>query len=195
MEQRYAQVAAMSQENYEIASRLGKQRDAGFALMTRGLAALGCGDFVGARALLRHSLAQYQVTSTADDQCFTYFGLSYAERALGNRRGARNAAIAALQLSAKTRSARVMRMAIGAYTGLLLDEQQVERAIELETMLMRNPSRGNSLYYRALVSEPVERAAAHLPAEVVAAARVRGLARDIATVVEELLSETMGTAA
>jgi tetratricopeptide (TPR) repeat protein len=69
------------------------------------------------------------------------------------------------------------------------DAGQKERAVELWAMAQALPFVGNSQLFADLLSQPLAKAAAELPAEVVAAAQVRGQELDWWQTAETLLTE------
>lgn len=189
MQCNYEQATVLGRQAFALAERAHHRRDTGFALMLLGLAELGRGAYKTAHDLLRQCLAVYQVTNVADDQLFSLSGLSQAQRGLGDTHGARLTAKQALQIAVQSRSFRAAGLALGAYIGVLLDEQQVERAVELEALLMRHPFGANSCFYQELNARPVALYAARLPPEVVAAAKARGQTRDRLATLDEVWAE------
>jgi tetratricopeptide (TPR) repeat protein len=194
MQGQYDQVPALSQEAFELASHANHRRDAGFALMVLGLAELGRGEYARASEILRRCLSVYQVTNVADDQLFSLSGLSYAQRGLGDPKGARHTVMLALHTAVQSRSIRAAGIALAAYVNVLLDEQQIERAVELEALVMNHPFAANSRVYQALNALPVAHHAARLPPAVVAAARARGQARTRLTTLDEVWGELSSNA-
>jgi len=83
-----------------------------------------------------------------------------------------------------------MRLALGAYVGVLLAEQKIEQAIELESLFIAHPYHGNSLFYRHLITEPTLAQAASLPPAIVTAAQARGQQRDLIATIDELWAAT-----
>ena len=195
MQCNYDRVTALGRQAFALADRAEHRRDAGFALMLLGLAKLGRGAYMQAYDLLHQCLSVYQVTNVADDQLFSLSGLSHAQRGLGDLPGARHTVTTALHIAAQSRSVRAAGLALGAYVNVLLDEQQVERAVELEALVMNHPFAANSRFYQNLHAQPVARAAECLPPEVVAAAKARGQARTRLATLDEVWAELTSAAA
>jgi tetratricopeptide (TPR) repeat protein len=195
MQGQYDQVPALSQEAFELASHANHRRDAGFALMVLGLAELGRGEYARASEILRRCLSVYQVTNVADDQLFSLSGLSYAQRGLGDTKGARHTVMLALHTAVQSRSIRAAGIALAAYVNVLLDEQQIERAVELEALVMNHPFAANSRFYQDLNARPVAHHVERLPPPVVAAARARGQARTRLATLDEVWGELSANAA
>jgi hypothetical protein len=195
MQCHYDQVTALGRQAFELANRAHHRRDAGFALMLLGLAELGRGVYGSAHDLLRQCLSVYQVTNVADDQLFSLSGLSHAQRGLGDTKGARHTVRMALHIAVQSRSSRAAGIALAAYVNVLLDEQQIERAVELEALVMNHPFAANSRYYQNLTARPIALHAECLPPEVVAAAKERGQARTRLATLDEVWAELSSGAA
>jgi hypothetical protein len=71
---------------------------------------------------------------------------------------------------------------------VLAEEGQIERAVELHSLVTRYPRVGNSRFFEDVAGQYVRAAAKSLPPEVVAAAKTRGRARDRIETVKELLA-------
>lgn len=190
MQQHYDQVTSLAQDLFAITRTRGMQRDAGFALMLLGLVELGKGAYEQARLHLQQCLQAYQVTNTADDQNFTLFGLSHAYRGLGEKDEAGRVAMLALQKAAERRSIRASNLALAGFVGVLIDNEEIERAIELVAFLTRHAMFAHSAFYDAIVFQPLARYIAQMPPELVADAQAHGRARTHTMIdaVDELLA-------
>lgn len=76
-----------------------------------------------------------------------------------------------------------------AVARLLIDEGNVERAVELYALASRYPFVAESRWFEAVSGRTMTAAAATLPAQEVTAARERGLGRELRATVELLLAE------
>ena len=72
---------------------------------------------------------------------------------------------------------------------LLIDNGQIERAIELYELTQRYPLIQKALWFYTVYGQYVDAAAAVLPEEVAEAARARGRERDLFATAAELLQE------
>ena len=72
---------------------------------------------------------------------------------------------------------------------LLVDEGEVERAVELYALALRHPFVAHSRWFEDVVGRHVAAAAEALPPEVVTAARERGRARDLWATAQDLVAE------
>jgi len=72
---------------------------------------------------------------------------------------------------------------------LLVDQGEVERAVELYALACRYPFVANARFWEDIAGKDIATAAKTLPPEVVAAAQARGRARDLQATVRELLCE------
>jgi len=77
----------------------------------------------------------------------------------------------------------------GAAALLLVDEGQVERAVELYALASLEPYVANSRWFEDVAGREIGALGAALPPEVAAAAQERGSERDLWATVEELLAE------
>lgn len=183
----FAEVERLMLTLFEDAHRRDRMRDAGTALTLRGLARIGRGEYEEAHRLLLESLSVYQKIAIGDDQSFTLFGLSHTWRALGDLSSAKRVVLDALRTAAHGRSVRAAGIALRASVGVLLDEEDLEMAIEVETLAMLHPYAAKSSFIRAIVSGLVKARAASMSPERVARARARGRARHQLATVDELL--------
>jgi tetratricopeptide (TPR) repeat protein len=78
---------------------------------------------------------------------------------------------------------------LAAYTLLLIDEKEPQRAVELYALASRYPFVSNSCWFDAVFGRQIAVAAAALPADAVTAAQARGRARDLEKTVAELRAE------
>ena len=185
----FYEVNAIGEEVFSLARALGLQRDSGFSLMLCAFAKLGLGAYQRASDLFEDCLQSYQLKSHADDQSLTWFGLSVTRRALGDLDGARHAATAALRLAAQGRGIRASIFALIAQAAVLLDEGEIERAIELTALLVNPKQQRDPGFYYDYIVQPVAKAITFLPPAVVEEARVRGRKRTLNATVVELLSD------
>lgn len=183
----YDEVERLMLQLFEAARKRDRLRDAGTAQMLRGLAFLGGGDFKEAHTLLLETLAIYQPIAIADDRSFALLGLSHTWRATGDVMNAKRVAVEALRAAAQSRSVRAASIALAAWVGVLLDEDAVAQAVELESLVFAHPYAAKSPFYRSLVSSPVQARAAGMPYDCHAAAQAKGRKRNPLTVVDELL--------
>jgi hypothetical protein len=72
--------------------------------------------------------------------------------------------------------------------GSALPKDKIEKVVELYTLAARHGCIGNARFREDVAGQPIAALAASLPAEVVAAARQRGVQRDLFATVRELLN-------
>ena len=94
----------------------------------------------------------------------------------------------ALQCGLETGSTFTIWHTLPAIALLLVDQGDFERAIELYALATRYPLVRNSRWFEDVAGRHIAAAAKALPPEVVAAAQVRGQARDLWQTVEEILA-------
>jgi hypothetical protein len=112
---------------------------------------------------------------------------------LGRKAEAKRALLNYVQICLEVRAAFIQLMPLIPIVARVLADTnnttQKERAIELWAMAQNLPFVGNSQLFADLLSQPLAKAAAELPAEVVAAAQVRGQELDWWQTAETLLTE------
>jgi hypothetical protein len=72
---------------------------------------------------------------------------------------------------------------------LRADQGEAEQAVELHALGSRYPEVANGRYFQDVFGERIAAVAATLPPDVVAAAEVRGRARDLDATIAELIAE------
>ncbi len=78
---------------------------------------------------------------------------------------------------------------LGAIALYLVDRGEVERAVELYALALRNPHFANSRWFEDVAEKHIATAAKALPPDVVDAAQERGRVRDLWPTAKELLAE------
>jgi hypothetical protein len=80
-------------------------------------------------------------------------------------------------------------MVLPAVALFFVHRGEVERAIELYALALRDPRVAGSRWYEDVAGQHVAAAAASCPPDIVAAAQARGRARDMVATAKELLAE------
>jgi hypothetical protein len=105
---------------------------------------------------------------------------------------AREHLCAALWSSSESGRCNAALQALAAMALLLMDDGEVERAVELYALAARTPDVANSRWFEDVAGSEIASAAAALPPDIVAPAQERGRARDLWATVQELLDELPG---
>jgi hypothetical protein len=108
---------------------------------------------------------------------------------MGDLDASRGCVVQALAWVRERGSFPVLVLALPAAAGLLLEQGEPARAVEVYELACTLPAIAKSQWYEDVVGKPIAEAAARLPPDVVAAARERGRARDIQATLEELIAE------
>jgi hypothetical protein len=115
--------------------------------------------------------------------------MAYAAHGLGELSKARKHIREALGIAADIGAFAPCVAALPAVALLLVDEGNLEHAVELSALASRYPNVANSRWFEDVAGKQIVAAAAALPPDVVAAAQARGQARDLWATAEELLEE------
>ena len=110
-------------------------------------------------------------------------------RDLGNQVLAEEHLIKGFHLAVETQSFLGLATIVPTMTLLLIDRGKIELAVEVYALALTNPLMANSHFAEDNLQPHVDTAAASLPAEVIAAAKLRGQERDPLMTVMELMQE------
>jgi predicted ATPase/DNA-binding SARP family transcriptional activator len=161
--------------------------EAGFSSYVMGLVALGRRAHEEARQLLLEGISYFDMIGHRENKGWVLALLGYACRALGQHDRACQCVTEALQTWVDIGAFFPLIYALPAAALLLVDQGAHEQAIETYTLASRYGFVANSRWFEDVAGRHIAAAAAALPPDVVAAARSRGKARDIAVTVSELL--------
>jgi hypothetical protein len=79
--------------------------------------------------------------------------------------------------------------AMAAAAAVLAEGGEAERAVEIYALLNRHEFVANARWFADVFGQVVEKAAAHLPPDMIAAAKARGEASDLWQAAREVLTE------
>jgi len=158
-------------------------------LYVLGWAEIALQDYVNAQRNLRESITICQTINERGELGQAYALMGYAMRGSGNLIQARQHFYNALHISAETGALYPLILGFPGIAGLMLDQDDLERAVELYAMAERFPFVINSCWFADVVGQAIAEAAASLAPEIIAAAQARGRARDMQATVKELLAE------
>jgi tetratricopeptide (TPR) repeat protein len=185
----YKEARILAQAGLDGAREMRNQRRIGFNLCVLGGVALVEGVYVEAEQWLQESIAIYREIGMRAELGWALACRGYVARGLGQPNRARQVLREALQIGMEIGAFFPPIIALPAVALLLVDQNQVERAVELYALAIRYPYVSHSRWFEDVAGKHVVAVAAALPAEVVAAAQERGRQRDLWATVEELLAE------
>ena len=179
------------------ATAIAREADAlqlvGDGLHQLGHLALREGAYAEARRLVEDALAMYRTLGLQQASAVVQSVLAHAARGLGDPQQARNHIARAARTGIDRGALPSLAYSLPVAALLLLDEGKTERALEAWASALRLPCVANSRWFEDVVGLRIEAAADALPAELAAAARERGRARDpqatLRAVVDELTGE------
>ena len=170
---------------------LNYQRGIGLGIFGMGSIMLDGGNFQKAEELFLQAIPILQGVQ-ADEVGWCLALLVYTMRQMGQTTRVWQYACQGLELAIRAHVYHTAAMIILVIAALLVDEGEVERAIELHTLATRYPLIKSSPWFHNMAGQYVDAAATNLPSQVVAAARGRGQQRDLFSTAEELLEELSG---
>jgi tetratricopeptide (TPR) repeat protein len=169
----------------EHADRFGM----GMALLGLSEFSLVKQDYVEARRLSRESASVFGELGVKDHVGLAVASLAHAEWGLGHFCQAHEHLHRALRLAPETKAFALAVTGLLTASLLCLEKGETERAVELYAVAATHPYIGNSRFRHEIAGQHVAAAADQLSADVVAAARERGRAREMWSTVDELLKE------
>jgi hypothetical protein len=147
------------------------------------------GIYGAAQEELQQSIAIYQVGGVSWTRGEALAALAYADRGLGQTARAREHLGAALRIASETHGHRAALHSLPAAALLLVDDEEMEKAVEVYALASRYPFVANSRWFEDVAGREIASASTALSTEAVDAAKERGQARDLWATVEELLDE------
>jgi tetratricopeptide (TPR) repeat protein len=182
---------------YEKARETGRRvralgGNAAWVLALQGIAALGAGKAEEAWKLLEEGAALHRKNGGGDHHSLGLYCGGYAARRAGYPDQARRYLCRCLQVAAEIKSLWMLLYALPGVAALLVDQGEVEQAVEVYALAVRYPFVANSRWFEDVAGVDVAAAAEALPPEVVRAAQARGRAADPWAVAADLLRELEG---
>jgi tetratricopeptide (TPR) repeat protein len=186
---RYEEAGTQAQRCLTLAREADHKWAVGYSLVVLGATDLAGAAYGDAQKPLQESVGIFQELGQLPGLRFARLYLGMAARGLGQRRQERQHLYEALRTMVKTRDVMDHMGALPAVALLLIDEGQLEWAVELYALASRHLFVANSRWFEDVAGKQITAAAAKLPPEVVVAAQERGRARDLWDTAEELLVE------
>jgi predicted ATPase/DNA-binding SARP family transcriptional activator len=185
----YDRARALARETEHQARARGQLRILTHALQVLGMSALANGEFPHAHRLLAECAALPRDTGRLDALSLYLPYAAYGSLGVGEIATARTELHETLLLLKRFGAASRLWPTLPAAALILADEGDRERAVELYEMALRHATVANSRWFQDVAGKRVEAIAVTLPAEVVAAAKERGRARDEWATIDELIDE------
>jgi len=157
--------------------------------MVQSWESLARGAYAHAKALLQESEALYRQVEQRDEGSWALAYLGYAERGLGQRARARAHLGEALRTGIDIHAYFPLVFGLPLIALLLVDEGQVEHAVEVYAAASSQPLVANSIWFEDVAGQYITAAAKTLPPDIVAAAQERGRSRDLWETAGELLRD------
>ncbi len=189
---RYAEARERGLKALGMARQSGYGPHIGLCCWLLGIVAVAEGAYSEAKRWLEESTAVFRELALAQDLSLALITLAFAKRGQGQNRQARQHLTEVLTIRAEVGGPFTAWMAFAVAALLVLDEGDVEGAIELYTLALRDPVAANSRWLEDVAGRHVTARAATLPPDVISAAKEQGRARDLKSAEAELLSELAG---
>ena len=173
----------------EMCGECNNPRLIGVAKWLLAILAIAAGDLSGADSLLQESAISLRTVAEATEIGWVFALWTEVARRLGQPARARDYCYDALRTASGPLGLITALMGLGTYRNLLLDQEQVERALELNALLDKYPLIRTSYSSRLLSPKHFARLRANLPPRIAAAAVARGRARDLGETTAEILAE------
>jgi tetratricopeptide (TPR) repeat protein len=149
---------------------------------------LALGKYTEARQALQSNIAALEQAGQHRMLGRTLALAARAELGLGNLATAWAHALRAVQLLSGRHYFWLLE-AMAAAAAVLAERGEAERAVEIYALLNRHEFVANARWFADVFGQVVEKAAAHLPPDTVAAAKARGETLDLWQAARELLAE------
>jgi tetratricopeptide (TPR) repeat protein len=189
---RYREAYAHFQQALPLARQVDNSWAIAMALQGLGLVALVRAEHTEAQGFLVESASMLRDRRQHDCEGWVLAALGVAARGLGQLTQAQECLRRSLQISTGIRVVITSLYALPVAALLLADRGQVQRAIEVYALASRYTFVARSCWFEDIAGSHITAAAGALPPEVVAAARQRGLTRDLWATVGQLLDELGG---
>jgi predicted ATPase/DNA-binding SARP family transcriptional activator len=186
---RYEEAYNNGQRVLTIYDESGVWSDLERAQMDLSFMALGVESYSEAESLAREASAVYRKKGNNARTAWSLSLLGFASKNLGKISESRHCALEAVQIAIDNRTILPLLLGLTLTALLLLEEDDVERALELYTLALEEPKVANSKWWHDAVGRHIDAAAATLSPEVAEAARTRGRSLDFWQIGAELLDE------
>ncbi len=186
----YRQARANAERSVRIAKELDDEFVLGVALGFLGWTHLYSGDLDEALKTLREAVSITKRTGATMDSVRWVSQLGLAQWQNGQGKQARAHAHESLRLATQVVDPWSLLTSISTTIVILADGEDLERAIELDSMLMQDSLCANSRWYQDGIGPKVAKAISQLPAEVTEMARTRGMSLEQSEQAACLVEET-----
>ena len=173
----------------QSASQLNFPRELALGYVGQGKADLGEGKLAEAHKHMLQAMEVERSIPQSDELAFALGHLALVELGLNQVDQACQHLSEALEINCKTHGMFSAIICLPASAVALARMGKVEKAIEVQAMMLRHPAVANAPWYEDTCWQHVVAAATILSPEVVQAARERGQQRDLFATVEELLKD------
>ncbi len=176
---RYKEARALLQPRVTQSRESGDRVDLAFVLSVLGCVNIVETRYIEAEEMLAESVTLHQEIGEQDRIAYTTAFRGYAARGLGQRAAARRFFLEALQIAVITQGIIPLLFSLPGIALLLVDEGQLDAAMELYSQVAELPNYANSRLHWDLSGREISAAIANHPAEWVAAAQLRAKAGDL----------------
>jgi DNA-binding SARP family transcriptional activator/predicted ATPase len=186
---KYSDAINQAEKGLPLAKEIGARREIAMAYLLSGKAYLGQRDFEQTKTWALKSIAQYQEIDQRDELAWASVLVYFTLRGLGRVKSARPYLCQTLEIGIQVRGIFPILCGLCGTALLLLDQGEIERAVELVALAWRYPVVSKSIWFEDVAVREIAAAADTLPPEMVAVAQKRGAKRDIWETASELLEQ------
>jgi tetratricopeptide (TPR) repeat protein len=182
----YRDARAYGEASLALARDTGLRLRVGDALVLLGRAAMVEEAYDEARRRLQQALAVFREIGASADVGWSHAILAHAALGLSEPAQMRRHLRQALRAAKETGDILLGLSVLPAAALWLADRGDAEGAVELYALASRHPFVAKSQWFEDVAGRQIAAVGVSLPADVVAAAKERGRARDLETTAEEL---------
>jgi tetratricopeptide (TPR) repeat protein len=185
----YQEAYDLGQRSLKLYEEIGQWGYIDVARMRQGYTALAMAYYDEAENMARQAAAGSRRIGDIRRVSMNLACLGYVFRAIGNLRASKDNVLEALQIATDIKNYLALMHVLPVVALLLVDEDEVERAVEIVALVRHYPLLAKSRWMDDTVGQVVESAAAALAPDMVKAAQARGRSLDMWDSAARLLEE------
>jgi len=186
---KYERAYPYGQRGLALYEGLGLYANLEHARLMQSWMALGIGSTLEAERLGRQAVIGSQINGDIRREGLGSAILGFTLRAVNNRREARAFLRRSLQIGREIGAYQPLVFGLPVVALLLVDKNQIERAVEIYSLVESHPIVGHSRWWRDAVGREIDLAGSSLPPSVFEAAKTRGKSLDLWEVADGLMDD------
>jgi predicted ATPase len=186
---KYEQAYAYGQRGLALYEDIGSYSPIEGARLVQSWVALGIGSTPEAERLSRQALTGCQIKGDIKGEGLSSVILGFILRAVDKGHEARAFLRRSLQIGHEIGAYEPLVFGLPVVALLLVDENQIERAVEIYSQAESHPIVGRSHWWRDVVGHEIDHAGSSLSSSVLEAAKARGKSLNLWEIADDLLDE------